>query len=83
MEVTQEDHLKYPYHTEGTIRCIKIILSMSSEDLKFILSDTEAHNKLRSQFGPGTNQNWMTGQVAKELYDRGVLDEHEFDVATR
>jgi len=83
MKLTAADYRKYPYHTESSIIGIKRIQALSTRYLKAIAEEQgDMLEKLRVRIGKDTNPNWVISQVAEELYERGAIEEVEFDLLT-
>lgn len=79
VEVTPEDKLRFPHHTEGSIMGIKVIESIPDETLMLLPDDPDMLERLRLHIGENTNPSWVIGQVAEELYNRDLIDEVKFD----
>lgn len=80
MEVTAADRRKYRFHTEDSIMGILYIHSLPTTILSGYAHDYgDMRADLLAVMGDTTNPSWIMSQVARELYERDVIGEEEFD----
>jgi hypothetical protein len=77
--LTEKERKRFQSYTVGAILGVKLIESLSSEELKDALRDKDKHEALRQRVGKGTNPSWVTGQVAEALWQRNEITDHQFD----
>ena len=77
--ITDADRKLYPHHTDGAIQGIKLVAGIPTKELVVLLKDATKREALRLRLGESTNPNWIDGQVAEELYNRGEIDEEGLD----
>ena len=78
IELTAEDHRKYPFHTDESIIGRKFIASFSDEELQRMLKDEDFNESIRVQVGPETNPNWINAEILDAMYERDLIDEAEY-----
>ena len=77
--ITDADRKLYPHHTDGAIQGMKLVAGIPTKELVVLLKDATKREALRLRLGESTNPNWIDGQVAEELYNRGEIDEEGLD----
>jgi len=77
--ITDDDRKDYQSYTDGAIFGIKIVKSLSDDELMRTLKDKAMHETVRAAIGTDTNPSWLTSRVAEELYYRGVIDCKQMD----
>lgn len=77
-EITEQERIEFPHHTDGAILGIRYIRTYTTEELKDILVNFWAFKKLWQHLGEGTNRTWIKNQVAEELYNRDEIGDWEF-----
>lgn len=80
--ITAEDREKHPHHTDDSILGVKLIGGVRDEVLLSIQEHgrkAEGFGALWTLMGNNTNPRWIGGQVAEELYERGLVTEVQFD----
>lgn len=82
-EITEQDRARFPYHTDNAILGIKLIESLDSSALQRALGGGDDLESIRVQIGKNTNPNWVIARVADVLYNRGEMNEQEYDWITR
>jgi len=81
--ITKEDRIKYQNHTDGSILGIKLIGGLRDLVLLKIAADDKAYLfSILTLMGEDTNPNWITAQVAEELYNRDLIDEEKLNQLT-
>jgi hypothetical protein len=73
--VTSASRKGYPQHTDGAIRGIQLVSSLSTDELAAALGDGTKQEVLRLKLGEKTNPSWLHSRIAEELYNRGEIDE--------
>lgn len=80
MEITAADRRKYRYHTEDSIMGILYIQSLPTTILAGYAHDYgDLRAVMLAVMGDTTNPSWIMSQVLKELYERDVIGEEEYD----
>lgn len=86
VSLTEEERASFDYRLmdNDAGRCaLKLVRQQSSAALERMLNDEAMREQLRLALGPRTNPSWVEARIASELYDRGVIDEQQFDALTR
>ncbi len=81
--ITEEDKKEFRSYTDSAIVGIKLIRLQSDDCLFDLLKSAKRRKPLERAIGPDTNPTWVTARIAETLYDRGTIDETEFDRLTR
>jgi len=77
--LTERERKEFQSYTVGAIIGVKLIRSMSTDELKAALTDSAKGEALRQQVGGGTNPSWVVSIVAETLYFRHEIDETKLD----
>ena len=87
--ITKEDRIKYSYHTDESILGIKLIGGLRDlvllkivEKEVYFYDDKAYLSSILTLMGEGSNPNWITAQVAEELYNRDLIDEEKLNQLT-
>jgi hypothetical protein len=91
IEVTEQDRIKYPYHTDKSILGIKFIQSLSNDELESAVDAIRnqeryshpTHLKVMEFLGPSTNPEWVVGEILETAYVRDIIDGSEMDYLSR
>lgn len=76
--ITPQDRKKYRNYTDDSILGIKLIGGLTNKVLLAHKNGDEKIAKLIKQLmGGKTNPNWISGQLADELFARNMIDEDE------
>ena len=81
MKLTDQDRRDYPYYTDGSIRGIKLVKRIPDAVLLNLLNEpAEQFERMRQAIGADTNPNWLTSEIAQELYRRDLIDDQTFEL---
>lgn len=78
--ITQDDEM--PYHTPASRAGIRFIRSLDDDDVLTAARDpfSAQHAAVTVATGPGpVSRAWVTSCCADEAYERGLIDETEYD----
>ena len=91
--ITEQDRIKYPYHTDSSILGIKLMGGLTDLALEECIDEiregvNEFDGKIITSIcflmdaGKGnerkTNPSWVLGAVLEEAYTRGIISTEEF-----
>ena len=84
--ITKADRKRFPHHTDGSILGIKLIGGLSDAALQLWLDDPRASHPifqalltLLNAGGKTINTGWVGARLADEIYDRGLIDDCEYE----
>jgi hypothetical protein len=77
--LTEKERKEFQSYTVGSILGVKLIRTLTVEELKDALRDKDKHEALRKRVGLNTNPSWVTGQVAEELWRRNEITDKQMD----
>jgi len=80
VKITAADREKYRYYTDDSIKGILFIQSLPLFILEgYVYNTGDTRAAMLAAIGEDTNPNWIMSQVAEELYERGDINEREYD----